>query len=531
MGQWTEAVVRSLVKVKPKASEFKNLLCFLLEFMQHGHTAIPLQDEVLRRWVEVINDDGQNSFSIESILSELDKLRSQTTALEPYLIIEEGHMVWGLDKFKENQIACLLKEKLNNTSSLEDFYSTQTSDEQDQALLKMKRAPVLTLVGGPGTGKSHVIFRFLESLSEKDRQECAVVAPTGRAASRLKEVLQGLEVTAKTVHNLLRLYPKYGVELSYHSVNNPLPYQLVIVDETSMLDQDLFLALVSAMTTQARLILVGDEHQLPSVLNGAILRDIVDFFQKDPERKKHYLAELKTNRRILESEKAKQLANLFQEIRDFGSGSELPNFDAIQHVQEFNRDKLLDEYAEHWKQKINHLPNDPQDLDRWLKDVVLLLPLRRGDWGIEKIQIDLKRRLKPAQNFFEGMPLMVRSNQPALGLSNGDRGQLRLDGGRWEVIFPQSNMMKLKRVPLSQIQDYEDGFALTIHKSQGSEFDKVVLVIPEGSELMMSKELLYTAVTRTKKELALYASNEILKKCLENQFSRHTLLSTRLRSR
>lgn len=504
-----------------------DLVRLMLRLVQDGHTALPLDQ--LDRYVEYLNEESQSNLGKTYELSHIQRAVERLSDSGPHRFVrlEHGCLVWGIDHDKETRLASLIARRFKPRNSNSAGVPEPIAPEREQqvAMELLQSSPFCILTGGPGTGKSHVIIEYLKTLSSEELKKVAVAAPTGRASSRINEKVQELNVRASTVHRLLSIYPSYGAQSVYNAKDNPLPYDVVIIDEVSMLDMDLFLMLMEALSDKTRLILVGDEKQLPSILNGAVLRDLVSFIEQHPNLASNHLAKLTTNWRTANSSGEKDLRDLFQRVRNHRRGE---RFEAWHVENEFKEIDLIRRLKEIWSKKMQEQPSTAEQLEAWLKSDILILPLRHSQLGVIAIQKKLKEALGfgPDQEI-EGMPILVRSNQPAFGLSNGDRGQLRNQQNFLEVVFPGPEN-KLKAIPLSQIQNYEDGFALTVHQSQGSEFDHVILALTEGSEIMMSLELFYTAITRTRKKLTLLASTDQFQACLDNPTSRFTLLKKRL---
>ncbi len=533
MLDWTKPVLDTLTKeIDPR---YRELLRLMLYSGMDGHSAVPIGkilDLAESYQEDFLEDNPIDVSSLRDIVSSLTP-ESVESCLAPYLTWENGCLVWHIEGEKEKRLAVCLKNLLSSEvpEAVDPLHLSSLTEEQNQALNLMRTSPLVVLTGGPGTGKSHVIAKFLEKLPKEELRNTAVAAPTGRAASRINEQLQGLPVKARTLHSLLQLYPAYGAQPFFKMPVNHLPYTTVIVDETSMVDVDLFLHLLEALGPGTRLILVGDEQQLPSVQNGAVLRDLVHYLESDPRLMDRHLARLTENHRLsrVSSSSVRALGKLFEEVRNFVTG-QMPNFQGIDHRENFQLEDLLQAVVPLWKAKIQELPQTAGDLDDWLKSDIILLPLRHHpEWGVYAVQSALKKQLGFKTDKAVGMPILVTSNQPAFGLANGDRGQLRLVQNQWVVAFPGGND-NIRLIPLSQIQEYEDGFALTVHKSQGSEFERVVLALTKESSSLMSKELFYTAITRTKSHLTLFADSQSLEKCLHQKTVRHTLLSWRLSS-
>lgn len=348
------------------------------------------------------------------------------------------------------------------------------NEEQLEAVYQAVQFPFFMLTGGPGTGKTFTAARLLNALwhclheHKRERFTCAVVAPTGKAANHLlgslkkgiKEEELQKRLTAKTLHALLRYNPN-----KTEDEVEPIFYDLVLVDEASMIDVELMAALCRKLKKQARLILIGDPYQLPPVEGPGIFPVLLkeDFKQ----------VALKTCLRVESSD----LIDLSHAIRLGENLRESANVKLL--------DMSLTEFIEKFQDKFLSLAEGYQQLQKFC----ILTPIKKGPFGAATLNARFHEALMRKKML--KVPLLLTANDYTLDLFNGELGLLEHE----EVLFANE-----RKVPLSLIKEYELGFAMTIHKSQGSEFEEVVLILPPADE-GYSKELIYTAVTRAKKQL------------------------------
>ena len=418
---------------------------------------------------------------------------------------------------------------------------TKLAEGQKVAVLEAMTGQVAVVTGGPGTGKTTLV-RVLVALCARLGATLLLAAPTGRAARRLGEAA-GSE--AKTLHRLLEAEFRPGADAeSFFRRNrdNPLDCDLLIVDETSMVDILLFRSLLAAVRPGTRLVLVGDADQLPSVGPGDVLRDVI-------------------------SSGTLPVARLTEVFRQSGDGRIVHNAHLIhdgkspEFSQDFESDFLLvakDTGAEVIEAVVGLcarvLPErygmDPFD------DVQVLAPMRRGDSGVPELNRRLQAALNPPRpgggeveargfTFRRGDKVMQMRNdygipwhlraQPGTtgqGVFNGDMGrvvEVDEDDGRVDVLFDDDRLVSYDRALLDEL---DPAYAVTVHKSQGSEFPVVVLALSSGPPVLMTRNLLYTAVTRAKRKLLIVGSRSTIARMVSNQrqSERHTTLAERLAS-
>ncbi len=463
---------------------------------------------------------------------------------------------------------------------LQSLFPPERSGEPDwqQLAVALALCRRLTIIsGGPGTGKTTTVARLLACLlADAPDLRIALAAPTGKAAARLQESLQAraadlpgdivarLPRGASTLHRLLGL----GIDgqAPRHHRDNPLPVDLLVVDEASMLDLTLALQLVEALPPQARLILLGDKDQLKAVEAGAVFAALSASPALSPATAAQ-LAELtgwpveslpqaqaaaplddavvwlSRSHRFAAGSALGRLAGalvrgqaaLALECLEAGGG-DLARIDAPGAglgSQEFQR---LEAGYEPYRQALAAWQGDAAQLPLLFaafESYRVLCATRRGERGVEAVNERLAARLRPLGSSvrpdqpFAGQPLMILQNDPATRLFNGDIGLALEDGEGLGVFFPDG-AGGYRRLAPSRLPRWEGAFAMTVHKSQGSEFDGVALVLPTQDSPLLTRELIYTGVTRARRRVQLLAPASLLQQALVRQAQREGGLALRL---
>lgn len=377
--------------------------------------------------------------------------------LELLLELEKGNTLLGeraLPAYAalETEFSRLVKSRLESRPEKIAFEPIAgLTEEQNTQVAHAINTPLGVITGGPGTGKSHTAARLVETLQAKmvSRLDMVFSAPTGKAAERLKSLFKGREVASMTLHRLL------GQEETI------LPYDLIVVDEASMIDLKLMIRLLKSVRRGARLLLLGDVNQLPAIDAGAPFQAIVEHLNIHPLKTclRSDLIELKT----------------FYDLILEGDGEKALGF-------------LKSGARQNLRLKPLQIPTA----------YPVLTPIKHGPYGVH--QINRTHSKKGA------IPIIILENDPELELFNGDMGLI------------QGNLVKIgeRSFPLNLLPRHDHAYALSIHKSQGSEFDHVHLLIPEGAE-EFGRNLLYTGATRAKKSLTLYADEETLIKTISEK--------------
>lgn len=404
------------------------------------------------------------------------------------------------------------------------------------------------ITGGPGTGKTHGVSTQLVKLFEGNiALKVALAAPTGKAAARMNESIRKFAedpenkltsaiqtkltgLKAQTIHRLLGTIT--DSVFFRHDENNRLPYDVLIVDECSMVDGAMMAKLLNAVDDHTMLYLLGDKDQLASVEAGSVFGDLCR--AKDDELLKGKV-EVKTHSWRFDPDKG-----IGKFSREVISGTFNDPFGYVEDEQitidtGYSKE-LFEQYAILYNEYI--LEGEIQIALEKLNLVRFLCVTREGDRGVSKvnqqIQYYLSRQIpgfKPkSEGFYHNQPVIITQNDYKLGIFNGDVGLIRQEG---ETLFAwfQSTDGELKKIQAGYLNHYETVFAMTIHKSQGSEFENVVVILPEKQgEKLLTRELLYTAVTRAKSKALIQTSVEVLNKCVQNTVSRASGLKKRLKS-
>lgn len=385
----------------------------------------------------------------------------------------------------------------------------------------------LILSGGPGTGKTTTISRLL-SLMDAGSEEAglsparvALAAPTGRAAARLGEALgSSTERAGRTLHSLLGLSPYHRPRFCE---DDPLPADLVIVDEASMVDLPMMNLLLDALGPSTALLLVGDPDQLPSVEAGAILGDLLSGASSVSAGVgpldgciENLTTVYRSSTAILEAAAAVRegdKSGLADQYRDNGvrlQNLASPEKTAIMLAESYR--KLVD---------TGRLLSEPDDgLFLSCNAHAVLSPLRKGPWGVRAMNNRISIILGGRVSAFAGMPVMVTGNDRSRGLWNGDRGILLEKDDYLRAFFPGKD--SYRQFPLAALPGWEPAWVQTIHKSQGSEFDRVTILLPRGAERLLSREILYTALTRARQQVCLYADAGTVESALDRRVRRNS---------
>lgn len=440
----------------------------------------------------------------------------------PLVLSADGQYLYFLKRRRlEDELLHLLARRCTVRTEGNSFPAPSDTPDDPAGELMRKLAGggrVLLLVGGPGTGKTTTVAALLgligRGCGENGRMfpKTALAAPTGRAAARMMESLKSAalnvpqdRLVGRTLHGLLGMSPGRP---PLHDERNPLDADLVVVDEASMVDLPLMNTLLRALPGGAALLLVGDPDQLPSVEAGALLGDLLAGASKEAVPGTSPLdgsvvrlsTVYRSSTAILDAASAIRRGDLEAMTASFESDGlemrHLPNVEVISH----------------------HLAETYQELSH--ERLAVLSPLRRGPWGVPEMNDRISLLVSGTTGPFSGMPIMVMRNDPDRNLWNGDRGLIIRDGHRLRAQFVDGGRRRV--LPLAVLPSWEPAWVQTIHKSQGSEFDEVIILLPKGAERLLSREILYTALTRARFKVTLFAEEGAVKAALQRHVVRHS---------
>lgn len=514
----------------------------LLQATNEGHTYLPME-ELTTRAAELLNVD-----------TELIESQYMNLSMERKLIMRQVDDVTQMFAssffYMEANTAAMLKqldisydvsdmEIENRLKQIEKQTHMELDEHQVEAVKEAVRNGLLIITGGPGTGKTTTINTIIKYFETEDL-DIFLAAPTGRAAKRMSETT-GFE--ARTIHRMLEL--NGGIEGTAgfeRNEQNPLETDVIIIDEMSMVDISLMYNLLKAVTAGTRLILVGDVNQLPSVGPGSVLRDIIESRQFHTVMLTKIFRQASTSDIIVNAHKINkgETVSLDNQSRDFF------------FLKRYDADKIINVTLQLIKQKL------PKYVDASEYDIQVLTPMRKGLLGVERLNGILQYYLNPAQKgkrehehggviFREGDKVMQIKNNYQLeweirtkyglcvdkgsGIFNGDTGIIEEINEFAEYMTISFDEGKKVDYSFKNLDELELAYAITIHKSQGSEYPAVILPLLSGPRMLMNRNLLYTGVTRAKKCVTIVGDENCFAQMIQNncEQKRYSGLADRLK--
>ena len=390
---------------------------------------------------------------------------------------------------------------------IEQLSELELDEMQRTAVKEAVRSGLLVITGGPGTGKTTTINTIIQYF-ESEGMDIALAAPTGRAAKRMSETT-GYE--AKTIHRLLELSGGMDEHAGFErNEQNPLETDVIIIDEMSMVDITLMHNLLKAVVAGTRLILVGDVNQLPSVGPGCVLKDIIDSHACNVVRLNRIFRQASESDIIVNAHKINRVepVSLDNKSRDFF------------FLKRYDANVIISICIQLIRQKL------PKYVNASPFDIQVLTPMRKGLLGVERLNTILQQYLNPpdgkkserehGQTIFRvgDKVMQIKNNYQAeweirsrynipiekgLGVFNGDMGIVREINSFSETLTVEYEERRMVEYPFKELDQLDLAYAITIHKSQGSEYPAVIIPLLTGPRMLMNRNLLYTAVTRARK--------------------------------
>lgn len=531
------------------------ILYALLQASLDGNTYLPME-QLVKRTAELLSNGHEQAIEEDMIKVQISNLmmdqklvckKSDQIFASAYYYEEQGCAAMLADlNVTENVTAEQEKAYLDRIVEIETRRDIELDELQREAVLKSISNGIVIITGGPGTGKTTTINTIIHYYASQG-MDIMLAAPTGRAAKRMTEAT-GYE--ARTIHRLLEVSGQVSDDNDAKSASarfernrdNPLEADAIIIDEMSMVDIHLFYALLKAIIPGTHLILVGDSSQLPSVGPGQVLSDLIGSgrFPTIILRKIFRQAEesdiVMNAHRIHNGEKI-VLNN--KESRDFFFLERNDPNVIYKHMIQLIRDKL------------------PGYVNASSYDIQVLTPMRKGPLGAISLNLILQEYLNPPDPskkehtygetlFREGDKVMqIKNNYQAqwevvgkyniavdsgMGIFNGDMGIIREINEYSQDLVVEYDEKRRARYPFADLDEIELSYAITIHKSQGSEYPAVILPILGGPRMLLNRNLLYTAVTRAKSTVVILGSNQTLEQMVDNeeQLKRFTGLKDRI---
>lgn len=559
---------RWIARQQPTVSPWLKLIAALVSRARgEGHACLDLAGVGGSLLKTSPGQEGLQFPALDLLIAELRASAVVTSpgGFAPLVLDAKGrlylHRYWRY----ETNLAQAIRERApvvaadSNAPSLRDkldrLFPSGGNPEQCLAAATALERSLCVITGGPGTGKTHTAGLILALLLET-APECppriGLCAPTGKAATRLldsihtlkprlpvaPELLAQLPAEAFTLHRLLGIHPV--TNQPRHHRERPLPFDVVVLDEASMVDLALMAKLFDALPSGARLVLLGDKDQLASVEAGAVLGDICHGAATRRETAANHaltrcIVQLDRSHRFADASGIGELGRainagsdeaVVEMLRsiDFGRpgvrSRELPTASALGEA-------IIQEVHSTFAPLAHE--TDPKRALQRLGELRILCALRRGPYGVETINRHLEQRFRTTGEMagdgrhFAGRPVLVTRNDPALRLYNGDLGIILPDPdtGALRAWFDDAEGGTRSLLP-ARLPEHETAYAMTVHKSQGSEFDRALMILPERDAPVLTRELLYTGVTRARKQVEIWCKESVLRTAVSRRIQRNS---------
>ncbi|MBQ8519591.1 MAG: ATP-dependent RecD-like DNA helicase [Agathobacter sp.] len=517
------------------------ILYVLLQATAEGHTYLPME-ELTERTSQLLEVDGEHiekhymnlAIDRKIMMRQKEDMTQIYAATFYHMEANTASMLKQLNVSYDVADAEIEKR----IKRIEEQTNIELDEQQLCAVKEAVRNGLLIITGGPGTGKTTTINTIIRYF-EMEGMDIFLGAPTGRAAKRMSETT-GFE--ARTIHRMLEV--NGGVEGTggfERNEKNPLETDVIIIDEMSMVDITLMHALLKAVLAGTRLILVGDVNQLPSVGPGSVLKDIIESNQFHTVKLNKIFRQASTSDIIVNAHK---INNGEEVVLDNKSMD-------FFFLKRYEADKIINVTLQLIKQKL------PKFVDASEYDIQVLTPTRKGLLGVERLNTVLQMYLNPPEAskrekeyggmiFREGDKVMQIKNNYQLeweirskyglcidkgtGVFNGDTGIIEEINYFAETMTVSFDEGKMVEYPFKMLEELELAYAITIHKSQGSEYPAVVIPLFQGPRMLLNRNLIYTAVTRAKKCVTIVGDDEVFRTMVHNnsQLKRYSGLSDRL---
>ncbi len=472
---------------------------------------------------------------------EFNKLKITTP-----LILENNIYIYTQKNYREEEelIKQIIKRLKNHKSELNDnqiqniisnLNTSNLNKEQITSVRKALKSNFFLLSGGPGTGKTTTINYILkainQTLNNKKKRLVAITAPTGKASLRLQTSIdysfKNLEIECNTIQKLLGI--KFINKKNLYDEENQLNFDVIIIDEASMVDAYTFLKLLKATPITTKLIIVGDKNQLPPVNEGNVYSSLLGIKKINNDNVEDLKENFRSNKEINLLSKAiyKEDSTLICKYINNNKNIKL------KEIEKINLKKDLIEYINNLYRKIPTFnlkllkESKIETILETLLENIILSSKNFGKFGTKTLNEIIKNHLKKTYGNFIGQIIMITKTDYKNKLFNGERGIIFNENSKFYALFQRKNE-KYKKINLDLLTNYEFSFATTIHKSQGSEYKHIKVILENNP--FLTKELMYTAITRAKDSLEIISNKEIILKLSKKASERDSKILEHLNS-
>lgn len=476
-----------------------------------------------------------------NILMEFNKFKITTP-----LILENNIYIYTQKNYREEEdlIKQIIKRLENNKSELNDteiqniisnLNTNNLNKDQITSVRKALKSNFFLLSGGPGTGKTTTINYILKAinktLNNKKKRIVAIGAPTGKASLRLQASIdysfENLEIECNTIQKLLGI--KFINKKNLYDEENQLNFDVIIIDEASMVDAYTFLKLLKATPITTKLIMVGDKNQLPSVNEGNVYSSLLGIENINKDNVVDLKENFRSNKEINLLSKAIYKEDITLICKYINNNKNIQ----LKEIEKINLKKDLIEYANNLYGKIStfnlKLLKDSkiETILETLLENIILSSKNFGKFGTKTLNEIIKTYLKKIYGNFIGQIIMITKTDYKNKLFNGERGVIFNENSKFYALFQRKDE-KYKKINLDLLTNYEFSFATTIHKSQGSEYKHIKVILENNP--FLTKELMYTAITRAKDSLEIISNKETILKLSKKSCERDSKILEHLNS-
>lgn len=501
--------------------------------------------------------DGSTAWKLDSPVTEWGAAVGPPDLLAP--IVQIGHdggsyiqarHLYDAEEFIANQLVALAAapsvREVNEATLAELFPGAEANDLQVAATRTAVTRHLAVITGGPGTGKTYTLARILALLvnSGVEPEAILIAAPTGRAADRMKSaisdslhalpehidqsLLAKVATSSRTVHALLGYNPGTG-KCRFHS-KTPLQARVIVIDECSMIDALLWKALFEAVSHGTTVILLGDPNQLESVGMGNVFGEIARCARNEGSVLHSAHVHLSTAHRFrdrpgilqfataLKDGDAEQAASLLEARRD---GSD----DGLSWIEGVPVQTAFGKFPQSVRDALERIADaeSPQAAFAALGRICILSAQREFFAGARAIGVAVERHF--ATRGIRNQPIIINRNDPETGLRNGAVGVIHTDADGGRHAWFQDSTGALRSFSTARLPDFGPAWAITIHRAQGSEYEDVMVILPQASSPLATRELLYTAITRARQQVTIAGDLAVVKKAVATPSQRTTLLA------